>query len=116
MNLNANRYQILERQNFNIPVIFLQGSHDVSTSPYVEFRVWKQGRVNMEALIQKLRSAVKHAHWDLITEYNFLPRPLAVPAEGEEQQPTASVEVSVDEDPMQLSPYELGTQHIADSS
>ncbi|XP_014220610.1 KICSTOR complex protein SZT2-like isoform X1 [Trichogramma pretiosum] len=81
------------------------GSNEVSSSPYVEFRVWKQGRVNLEALILKLKSAVKHAHWDLITEYNFLPRPLAVPIESDE---VPAKENSFDDNPMKLTPYELG--------
>ncbi|XP_066587997.1 KICSTOR complex protein SZT2-like [Prorops nasuta] len=42
----------------------------------IEFRIWKQGRVNFETLIQKLRLAVKHAVWDLVTEYNLLSLPL----------------------------------------
>lgn len=45
----------------------------------IEFRIWKQGRVNLEALVQKLKSAVRHAIWDLVTEYNFLPTVLTVP-------------------------------------
>lgn len=44
--------------------------------PLIEFKIWKQGRVNLETLGQKLRSAVKHAIWDLITEYKFLSTPL----------------------------------------
>lgn len=45
----------------------------------IEFRIWKQGRVNLESLVQKLRSAVRHAIWDLVTEYHFLPTLLTVP-------------------------------------
>lgn len=50
-------------------------SSSVPDAP-VEFRIWKQGRVNLETLIDKLRSAIKHATWDLITEYNLLPTAL----------------------------------------
>ncbi|XP_043250268.1 KICSTOR complex protein SZT2-like isoform X1 [Colletes gigas] len=47
--------------------------------PLIEFRIWKQGRVNLESLLQKLCSAVKHAIWDLVTEYKFLSTPLTEP-------------------------------------
>ncbi|XP_018338951.1 PREDICTED: protein SZT2-like [Trachymyrmex septentrionalis] len=45
----------------------------------IEFRIWKQGRVNLESLILKLSSAVKHGIWDLVTEYNLLATPLTEP-------------------------------------
>ena len=45
----------------------------------IEFRIWKQGRVNLDSLVQKLKAAVRHAIWDLVTEYNFLPTVLTVP-------------------------------------
>ncbi|XP_076669350.1 KICSTOR complex protein SZT2 isoform X3 [Andrena cerasifolii] len=48
-------------------------------SPLIEFRIWKQGRVNLESLLQKLCSAVKHAIWDLFTEYKLLSTPLTEP-------------------------------------
>lgn len=47
-----------------------------SDAAIIEFRVWKQGRVNLESLIQKLSAALKHATWDLVTEYTVLPTPL----------------------------------------
>ncbi|CAK9801279.1 KICSTOR complex protein SZT2 [Anthophora quadrimaculata] len=47
--------------------------------PLIEFKIWKQGRVNLESLLQKLCSAVKHAIWDLVTEYKFLSTPLTEP-------------------------------------
>lgn len=46
---------------------------DFTPEALIEFRIWKQGRVNIESLTQKLRSAVKHATWDLVTEYKLLP-------------------------------------------
>ena len=52
---------------------------DSNAGALIEFRIWKQGRVNLESLIQKLRSAVRHAIWDLVTEYNFLPTVLTIP-------------------------------------
>ncbi|XP_076247853.1 KICSTOR complex protein SZT2 [Calliopsis andreniformis] len=57
--------------------IFDKGSKNLS--PLIEFRIWKQGRVNLDSLRQKLCSAVKHAIWDLVTEYKFLPNPLTEP-------------------------------------
>ncbi|CAG9828371.1 unnamed protein product [Diabrotica balteata] len=43
---------------------------------YLEFRLWKQGRVNIENLSEKLKSAVSQASWDIITEYYLLTNPL----------------------------------------
>ncbi|XP_053983197.1 KICSTOR complex protein SZT2-like [Hylaeus volcanicus] len=75
----------------NFPVTIKQEDFEyiVSTSlydksstkslPLIEFRIWKQGRVNLESLLQKLCSAVKHAIWDLVTEYKFLSTPLTEP-------------------------------------
>ncbi|CAG9855485.1 unnamed protein product [Phyllotreta striolata] len=45
---------------------------------YVEFRLWKQGRVNIENLSEKLKSAVSQATWDIITEYYLLQEPFCV--------------------------------------
>ncbi|KAJ8945629.1 hypothetical protein NQ314_009160 [Rhamnusium bicolor] len=45
---------------------------------YLEFRLWKQGRVNIENLSQKLKSAVSQATWDIVTEYYLLKKPLCV--------------------------------------
>ncbi|XP_024942950.1 KICSTOR complex protein SZT2 isoform X2 [Cephus cinctus] len=60
----------------------------------IEFRIWKQGRVNLESLIQKLRSAVKHATWDLVTEYNLLPTVLTEPlsCDNIQMRPTVNKE------------------------
>ncbi|KAJ8681967.1 hypothetical protein QAD02_017759 [Eretmocerus hayati] len=78
-----------------------------SSRAYVEFRVWSQGRVNLEALVQKLTAAVKHSHWDLITEYNLLPIPLAEPIDDD--SPTGSDNVQILERlASDLNAYELG--------
>lgn len=45
---------------------------------YLEFRLWKQGRVNIENLSEKLKSAVSQASWDIITEYYLLKKSLCV--------------------------------------
>lgn len=69
--------------------------------PFIEFKIWKQGRVNLESLQQKLCSAVKHAIWDLVTEYKFLSTPLTEPftrnpdgifMESKEAQNSANIE------------------------
>ena len=44
--------------------------------PRIEFRIWKQGRVNIDALTQRLKASVTHACWDLYTEYCFLTSPM----------------------------------------
>ncbi|XP_025829072.1 KICSTOR complex protein SZT2-like [Agrilus planipennis] len=43
---------------------------------YLEFRLWKQGRVNTENLHQKLQTAVQQAAWDIVMEYYILQHPL----------------------------------------
>ncbi|XP_034939533.1 KICSTOR complex protein SZT2-like [Chelonus insularis] len=45
----------------------------------IEFRIWKQGRVNVDTLKEKLRAAIKHSIWDLVTEYYLFRIPLTVP-------------------------------------
>ncbi|CAG9759252.1 unnamed protein product [Ceutorhynchus assimilis] len=45
---------------------------------YLEFRLWKQGRINIENLSKKLTSAVSQAIWDIVTEYYLLKKPLSV--------------------------------------
>ncbi|XP_052124949.1 KICSTOR complex protein SZT2 isoform X2 [Frankliniella occidentalis] len=49
---------------------------ELDSAARVEFRIWQQGRVNMEALVAKLESAVKHAVWDLLTEFTILTAPI----------------------------------------
>lgn len=44
----------------------------------MEFRIWKQGRVNIENLSLKLKSAVSQATWDIVTEYFLLKPPLCI--------------------------------------
>lgn len=59
---------------------------------YVEFRIWKQGRVNFDSLSFKLQSAISQAVWDLISEYYLLRAPLCY---GEsEDDDTSSLEES----------------------
>lgn len=43
---------------------------------FLEFRIWKQGRVNFDTLNYKLTSAVSQAIWDLVSEHHLLLAPL----------------------------------------
>ncbi|XP_026671200.1 KICSTOR complex protein SZT2-like [Ceratina calcarata] len=43
----------------------------------IKFKIWKQGKVNLESLSGKLILAVKHSVWDLVTEYKFLAAPFS---------------------------------------
>lgn len=81
----------------------LQDKSDVAAKAFVEFRIWKQGRVNLEALVQKLKAAVRHANWDLVTEYAFLPTPLTQPLNAEAEYYDDTIQRN-DE----LDCYELG--------
>lgn len=45
---------------------------------YLEFRLWKQGRINIDNLSKKLTAAVSQATWDIVTEYYLLKKPLCV--------------------------------------
>nr|CAD7404422.1 unnamed protein product [Timema poppensis] len=49
---------------------------ELSSQALMEFRIWKQGRVNIESLTQKLGNAVRHALWDLLMEYRLLTTPI----------------------------------------
>lgn len=42
----------------------------------LEIRLWKQGRINKEALINKLKNTLQYALWDLITEYYIFRSPM----------------------------------------
>ncbi|KAF5294731.1 hypothetical protein FQA39_LY00215 [Lamprigera yunnana] len=46
------------------------------SSTYVEFRLWKQGRVNTDNLTHKLCAATKQSMWDIVMEYYLLQSPL----------------------------------------
>ena len=66
----------------------------------LEFRIWKQGRVNCESLTQKLQASVRHAIWDLLMEFHLLTAPLGVlcPSTGH-TSPTASPTVALSASP-----------------
>lgn len=90
----------------NLTITFFQEKNDskTTTKAYIEFRIWKQGRVNLEALVHKLKAAVKHANWDLITEYNYLPTPLTESFNDENDTDDHNIR----NDPSELNSYELG--------
>ncbi|KAK4871539.1 hypothetical protein RN001_015663 [Aquatica leii] len=82
--------------------------NDKPLSTYVEFRLWKQGRVNTDNLTDKLCAATKQSMWDIVTEYYLLQSPLCekdaeeksnnVPSEKQSTKPIVSekeVECSV---------------------
>lgn len=54
--------------------IFLEPLPDV----YLEFRLWKQGRVNIDNLNEKLNATVCQSVWDLVTEYFLLTEQLCI--------------------------------------
>lgn len=93
-------------------------SKDPRAQMLIEFRIWKQGRVNLESLILKLSSALKHGTWDLVTEYNLLATPLTEPVainssaigettmeDKEVQTPVKTSQVSSN---LTINQYELG--------
>uniref|UniRef100_A0A6P7GKT9 KICSTOR complex protein SZT2-like n=1 Tax=Diabrotica virgifera virgifera TaxID=50390 RepID=A0A6P7GKT9_DIAVI len=64
---------------------------------YLEFRLWKQGRVNIENLSEKLKSAVSQASWDIITEYYLLTNALCSEDDKlKENNGTASIKMNPD--------------------
>lgn len=78
--------KLLKVENFESIVSTTVYDHKNNAKPsaetLIEFRIWKQGRVNLESLILKLSSAVKHGTWDLVTEYNLLATPLTEPVDS----------------------------------
>ncbi|RZC33025.1 SZT2-like, partial [Asbolus verrucosus] len=64
---------------YNLP--YLNSVYNLNISEeiphvYLEFRLWKQGRVNIDNLSIKLREAISQATWDLVMEYLILTAPL----------------------------------------
>ncbi|XP_011685281.1 PREDICTED: protein SZT2-like isoform X1 [Wasmannia auropunctata] len=124
--------KLLRVENFESIVSTNVYNHKSDSKPsaqtLIEFRIWKQGRVNLESLILKLSSAVKHGTWDLVTEYNLLATPLTEPiinpstAVGEitenKEVPTpvkASQSQKVSEN-LTINPYELGEKGKLDET
>ncbi|XP_039298117.1 KICSTOR complex protein SZT2 [Nilaparvata lugens] len=60
-------------------------SESAGDSTFIEFRVWKQGRVNIESLTHMLKASIRHTLWDLLMEYNLLTAPLTQPSAEQEK-------------------------------
>lgn len=60
----------------NVVASKILSTKDTLPPIYVEFRLWKQGRVNIDNLSVKLREAISQATWDLLMEYLILSAPL----------------------------------------
>ncbi|OAD53477.1 Protein SZT2, partial [Eufriesea mexicana] len=75
----------------NIVSTSVYDKNTTESPPLIEFKIWKQGRVNLESLLQKLCSAVKHAIWDLVTEYKFLSTPLTEPFAKHSQEKSVEI-------------------------
>jgi len=52
----------------------------------VQFNVWEQGRIDADALKERLSTLVTHAMWDVVTELHVLPRELTIVESGNEAQ------------------------------
>ncbi|XP_066906429.1 KICSTOR complex protein SZT2 isoform X3 [Halyomorpha halys] len=69
----------LDRENYEkLTKCQVLDSSDTELCPEVllEIRLWKQGRINKEALINKLKNTLQYALWDLITEYYVFRTPI----------------------------------------
>ncbi|XP_047362781.1 KICSTOR complex protein SZT2 isoform X1 [Vespa velutina] len=78
----TNLRERLKSENFENLVSTSICTNKSNAKQLIEFRIWKQGRVNLEALLQKLCAAVRYATWDLVTEYNLLSTALTEPLES----------------------------------
>lgn len=67
-----------------------EGSMESEAKAVIEFKMWKQGRINIESLKEKLKVAVRQSIWDLVTEFNFLPTKLEIPLTSEDLSLTCS--------------------------
>lgn len=67
-------YEIQPRNQF--PKLNINFDLEGLPDSYLEFRLWKQGRVNMDNLSQKLKNATSQAVWDIIMEHYLLQSPL----------------------------------------
>ena len=52
----------------------------------LQFRIWEQGRVDMEELVDKLQNIVQHSLWEVVTEYVLLPQDIISNSEEESQE------------------------------
>ncbi|XP_008200755.1 KICSTOR complex protein SZT2 isoform X3 [Tribolium castaneum] len=69
--------EIFDSKSFQTMVSSKIIGDDAELPPvHLEFRLWKQGRVNIDNLAIKLREAISQATWDLVMEYLILTAPL----------------------------------------
>ena len=40
---------------------------------FLQFRLWEQGRLDLEDMLDRLEAIVKHALWEVVTEYYMMP-------------------------------------------
>ena len=40
---------------------------------FLQFRLWEQGRIDMEDMVERFEAIVKHALWEVVTEYYLMP-------------------------------------------
>ncbi|GJQ67112.1 hypothetical protein Trydic_g21981 [Trypoxylus dichotomus] len=85
-----NSKEAVSHLNVNFEDIYMSNPHadvvecnildstDTLPNTYLEFRLWNQGRVNIQNLCQKLCASVSQANWDIIMEYYLLVNPLCV--------------------------------------
>ena len=57
--------------------VFKLASDDDSISEkegiFLQFRLWEQGRIDLEDMVDRLEAIVKHALWEVVTEYFMMP-------------------------------------------
>ncbi|XP_043487708.1 KICSTOR complex protein SZT2-like isoform X1 [Polistes fuscatus] len=116
---DTNLREQLKSENFENLVSTSICTTKSNSKQMIEFRIWKQGRVNLDALLQKLCAAVKYATWDLVTEYNLLSTALTEPLENIEKGiSTDDKETPVENKPIQskdpdnivINQYEFGEE------
>ncbi|XP_054280353.1 KICSTOR complex protein SZT2-like isoform X2 [Macrosteles quadrilineatus] len=116
-NITAFQDQPFTASQFNSLTATNSSDGDSGSSVRLEFRIWKQGRVNVESLTLKLKAAVRYALWDLITEMMLLTaplsstQPLSLDSEGDDS-PLNPVYQSVIAPWMQFG-YKLGAPAVS---
>ena len=59
----------------NLISAHLVDENDVLTEEdfMLQFRIWEQGRVDLDELVDKLQNIVQHSLWEVVTEHLLLP-------------------------------------------
>ncbi|KAI4483415.1 hypothetical protein M0802_013415, partial [Mischocyttarus mexicanus] len=116
---DTNLREHLKNEHFENLVSASICTNKSNSKQLIEFRIWKQGRVNLEALLQKLCAAVRYATWDLVTEYNLLSTALTEPLENieintstdDKETPGENKQIqSKDPDNIVINQYEFGEE------